>query len=101
MASGAIIGFGARVPMFGIPGTGGIGGAASIFRGIARGGFEGPAHEGILGGASGLSVMLPGVQLGAHAINEGQANSDRRHAAIEDCKKRYPNANHSMSSMNF
>jgi RHS repeat-associated protein len=101
MAGGATIGLGMRIPAFGIPGTGGVGGLGSIVRGFARGSFDGPVHEGILGGAAGASVTLNGVLLSAHAIKEGQLNSDRRSAGIEDCKKRHPTANHSMSSLNF
>jgi hypothetical protein len=101
MAGGAMIGLGMRIPIFGIPGTGGIGGAESIFRSLARGAIQHAAHEGTLGISVGLSVMGPGGQLSDHAIREGQLNSDRRIAAIENCKKQYPNANHSLSSLNF
>jgi hypothetical protein len=101
MGGGAIIGLGVSVPVLGIPGTGGIGGAESIFRSIARFEIQHAAHEGIIGAAVGLSVMSPGYLLANHAINEGQLNSDRRNAAIENCKKQYPGANHSMSTLNF
>lgn len=101
MAGGATIGLGARIPLFGIPGTGGIGGAQSIFRSVSRGAVQHAAHQGTLGVSVGLSVMGPGFLLSVHAIREGQRNSERRIATIENCKKQYPNANHSMSSLNF
>jgi RHS repeat-associated protein len=35
------------------------------------------------------------------AIREGERNSNRRTSEIEDCKKSFPNANHSFSTLNF
>ncbi|MDQ1639728.1 MAG: hypothetical protein QOF62_3067 [Pyrinomonadaceae bacterium] len=55
-------------------------------------------------GDSGVIVTISSYVSGKaalDAIREGERNSNRRTSEIEDCKKSFPNANHSFSTLNF
>lgn len=88
------------MPMLGIPGTGGIGGFSSVTRRFFQNPEAGSA-EGLLGGLAATSLAANGGMLGGHAVEQGQLNHDRRIAAIEDCKRQFPDANHARSTLNF
>lgn len=55
-------------------------------------------------GDAGVIVGISNIVSGKtayDAIREGERNSNRRTNEIEDCKKNFPTANHSFSTLNF
>ena len=97
---GAGMGLGLAVAVTGIPGAGAIG-LRAFMRTAASGSIIHAAHEGGLGIQAGLSALLPGSRLAAHSITEAQRNEARVNAAIEECKRFYPSANHFLNWLNF
>lgn len=55
------------------------------------------SHIGMIGAVP----YLFGGQMALDSIAEANQNSNRTEAALSDCRKRYPNANHSFAFLNF
>ena len=109
MLGGALIGLGVSILLRGIPGTGGALSLNSAGHAISHA----PVGENALITAAmsahdaSASVMLagsvfgPGGYLAGSAIAEADQNSKRLNAALDHCKKLFPDADHSLSFLNF
>ncbi len=52
-------------------------------------------------GMIGIVPYIFGGKMALDSISEATQNSNRTEAALSDCRKRYPNANHSLAFLNF
>lgn len=97
---GLLVAGGIYIAIRGIPGAAPIGIVAAISAGTAGNwhGIEGPIKA---GGYAAASVGLLGAYMINRSVQEQTKNIGARDAALGDCQKSFPNANHSMSFLNF
>ena len=103
VGGGALVAGGIYVGLRGIPGagvTGGIGVRAAIALGFSHG-LEAPIHVAQAGVLAGLPLAALGSMMIIHSIKNSETNHSTLDAALQDCKNRFPNANHSLSFLNF
>lgn len=103
VAGGALVAGGIYVTLRGVPGagaTGGIGVKAAVALGTKHG-FDAMLHVAQAGAFGGLSLAALGSGLIIHSIKNSESNHAQLDAALDDCKKRFPNANHARSFLNF
>lgn len=84
----------------GVPGGSPVGiiAAANALRAGEFHGIEGAYKAGAY---AGLSLGLLGAYMVGRSVQEQTKNIAARDAALENCKKQFPNADHSMSFLNF
>ena len=97
------IGGGIYIFLRGIPGAGATGGIG--MRAAAAAAAEGEA-EAVLtlskaGGLVGLSPILLGTKMIQKSVDESGKNGTQLNADLDNCKKQFPSANHSLSFLNF
>jgi len=103
VGGGALVAGGIYITLRGIPGagaTGGVGVRAAVALGTKHG-FDAMLHVAQAGYFGGLSLAALGSGLIIHSIKNSESNHAQLDAALDDCKKRFPNANHARSFLNF
>lgn len=100
---GALAVAGAFVTIRGIPGAGVTGGIGVKAAGAAVSphGAAAAAHIGLAGVQGGLPLIMLGAMAIGQSIENSKINGATLDAALENCKKQSPSANHSRSFLNF